>query len=247
MIPAPEDWTPSSQILSFLNGMTKPVRLCNLNSKMARIYFSSLFFFCICGHLSPSDAETSKYLKFSNQNETPVDKATNYATLKSGILDELPSARFTICSSIYISFFRGYQSFYNLLKNDHKTLWFSLLIESQDTTKGKYFSFISYYGGFIISNTGGELNLRPHDWSHACTTVDVESGHIMVAINGVLTHNTTITSNHFTNNLPTFFSKNLVIGLCQEKYPGTKTFNYQSEASVTNVNVFSVPMEKSKM
>ena len=69
----------------------------------------------------------------------------------------------------------------------------------------------------------------------------------MVAINGVLTHNRTITSNHFTNNLPTFFSKNLVIGLCQEKYPGTKTFNYQSEASVTNVNVFSVPMEKSKM
>ena len=204
----------------------------------------SLYFFLI---IQFSKAETSKYLQFSNQREAILDEATNYAILKSGTLNELPSSRFTICSSIYVAFFRGYQSFYTVRKNDHDTLWFSLNFENQYLTEGIYKSVIFYYGGSVFSNTDGQLRLKPHAWSHACTTVDVESGHVMVVINGILTHNMTINSKDFTDNVPTVFKRNLILGISQRKFPGTVNSNYQSEASVSNVNVFSVPLSMSKM
>ena len=67
---------------------------------MASLHYVSFCFLYICVFLPFSNAEQSKYLEFYNQKEPPVNEATNYATLKSGILDKLPSARFTICSSI---------------------------------------------------------------------------------------------------------------------------------------------------
>ena len=68
----------------------------------------------------------SKYLRFSNQKAATFTKATNYATLQSGGSDVISSKRFTLCGSIYIGFFRGYQAFYTVRKNDQRTLWFSV-------------------------------------------------------------------------------------------------------------------------
>ena len=124
---------------------------------------------------------------------------------------------------------------------------FFLSLFNQDTTEEVYRPDFSYFGGSVLSNTGGKLRLRPHAWSHACTTVNEESGHVTVVINGILTHNMTISSKDFTGNVPTVFQKHLVLGIYQYKYSGSPNVNSQSEASVTNVNVFSVPMNVSQM
>ena len=190
---------------------------------MTCLYYFSFCFFLICCQLSLLNSSlASKYLKFSYQNEPPIDEATNHAILNSEPLMELPSARFTICSSIFVAFFRGYQSFYTVWKSDQETLWFSLFFENQDTTQEIYKSIITYDGGSVYSKKGAEVTLKPHAWSHAFTTVDIQSGNIIVVINGILTHNTTINSRHYTDHVPTLFKNNLVLGVCQYKYPASE-------------------------
>ena len=196
---------------------------------------------------SYSDEVTSIYLKFSNQSEHFYEKAINFAILESADLNELSSSLFTICGSIYIGFYRDVQSFYAVRRNNGETLWFSLSIPNQDTTEEVYTPIIFYFGGSVTSNTGGKLRLRPHAWSHACTTVDVESGHVTVAINGIITHNTTISSKDFTGNVSTVFQNNLVLGVRQQNFAGSLSIDRQSETSVTNVDVFRVPMTFSQM
>ena len=98
----------------------------------------------------------------------------------------------------------------------------------------------------MYGNTIGNLRLRPHAWSHACTTVDMESGNVIVVINGILTHNATISSKDFTDNVQAVFQNNLLLGMYQRKYTGAANKNTQSEASATNVNVFSFPMNLSQ-
>ena len=208
-----------------------------------------LFFFLIlaCNLQFSSETETSKFFKFSNQEDPLLITATNFATLKSEDLGHLPESRFTICGSIYIGFYRSYQTFYTLRRNYQDKLWFSLTINNQNTAKELYTTVISYFGGSVFPNMGAKLRLRPHAWSHACTTVDVKSGHVVVVINGILTHNTTISSKDFTDNVPLVFQNKLVLGIRQEKFKGAPNSNRQSEASVTNVNVFSVPLNLSHM
>ena len=194
------------------------------------------------------DKVKSKYLQFSNQQlEALPEKATNFAILESEDLGELPLSIFTICGSIYIGFYRGKPTFYAVRRNDNNSLLFCLFIENQDTTEEVYTAGFTYFGGDVLSMTGGKLRLRPHAWSHACTTMDVVSGHVTVVINGILIINTTIISKDFTGNVPNIFQNNLVLGVRQTQYSGVLTNNYQSESSVTNVNVFSVPMNVSQM
>ena len=189
----------------------------------------------------------SKYLQFSNQSQPLSKIAISFATLESQDLGKLPSSTFTICGSIYIGFYRGVPTFYTVRRNDQKTLWFSLSIDNQDTAEEVYLPVFTYFGGIVMSNTGGKLVLRPHAWSHACTTVDMESGHVTVVINGILTHNMTISSKDFTANVPTVFQNNLVLGVQQFKFQGSPSVLKQSEASVTDVHVFSAPMNLSQM
>ena len=182
-----------------------------------------VFLFLPAVSLLPTHSEkvNYKYFKFSNQLEPLSIEATNFAILESGDLGELPSSTFTICGSIYIGFYQGRQTFYTLRRNDHKTLWFSLTIDSQDIAEEVYIPTIFYFDGGAPSNTGGKLKLRPHSWSHACSTVDVESSHVTVVINGILTFSKTIISNDFTGYVPTGFQKNLVLGIQQSEYSGT--------------------------
>ena len=189
----------------------------------------------------------SKYIKFSNQRETVLDEARNFATLQSGGSGVLPSNIFTICGSIYIGYFRSEQNFYTLRGNDQKILLISLNILHQDIAEERYDSTIYYFGGNILPNPGRKLRLRPHAWSYACTTMDVESNHMLVVINGILTHNTTITSINLTDNVPKMLQGNLIIGTIQTKFAGQPDVVTQSEASVTNVNIFSTSMNISQM
>ena len=209
---------------------------------LSRILY--LFFFL---ELSYCDRVKSKYIQFSNQIDPPLREATNFATLKSGDFGKFSYDRFTICGSIYIGFYRSYQTFYTVRRNRLQTLWFSLSIYNQDTTEEVYTSGFYYFDNVIYSNTGCKVTLRPHAWSHACTTVDVKSGHVIVVINGILTHNATISSTDFTYRGPTVFKNRLVLGVNQKKFPGQLNENWQSEASATNVNVFSVAMNPSQL
>ena len=93
------------------------------------------------------------YLKFSSQTGEKLEEAKNFAGLKSGTMSVLPSKEFTICSSIYIGFFRGVgtQTFYTLRRNDQKTLWFSLFLHSQDLASQNYNVMVSVYGASVFS------------------------------------------------------------------------------------------------
>ena len=204
-------------------------------------YLFNLFLLCLV-FVQPSTSSSveSTYLKFSTQKEAVLIEAKNFATLKSPDSGVLSSGTFSICGSIYIGFYRDCQAFYTLRKNDSETVWLSLSIYNQDTLEETYTLFLFYSGGAIFPNSS--VNLRPHAWSHACTTVDVESGQVLVVMNGIITHNTTINSKDFKNNMPTVFRNNLVLGITQMKPSGAPEFIKQSEASTSDVNVFSVPL-----
>ena len=85
------------------------------------------------------------------------------------------------------------------------------------------------------------LHLKPHAWTHACTTVDLDTGKVIVVVNGVVTHDMNISNNVFRDNVPIVFENNLLLGAYQSKYKGSPDVIGQSEGSATNVNIFSVP------
>ena len=124
-----------------------------------------------------SSSAEFNYLKFTNQEESVCTAATNFSTLESGGSGLSPNKIFTICGSIYIGYFRGYQSFYTLRKTGQETLWYSFSLYSQQISEVIYMPVIFYFGSSLFPNTGGKLRLRPHAWFHACTTLDTESGH----------------------------------------------------------------------
>ena len=182
------------------------------------------------------DASGIQFLEFSSQNETAIKAGQNYAILNEGS-SNLNATAFTICSSIKVSFFRGYQAFYTMRQNGTDNLWFSLTIHNQYLSG--YVVTFNYFGSDVFS--AAKLHLRPHGWSHACTSVD-SSGHVLVVINGVLTHNTTVGN---PENMKHGFKGNLMLGAAWFYY--TKLEPYQSEASVTNVNIFSDQLSLTKM
>ena len=214
---------------------------------MDYIWFALLILSAVDLQPSAADKGRSKHLQFSNHLEPLPEIATHFAILESQDVGELASRIFTMCGSIYIGFYRGYPTFYTVRRNGNDTLWFSLSLANQDTIEEVYTPYLTYFGGSVMSTTGGKMRLRPQAWSHACTTVDVDSGHVTVVINGILTYNTTISSKDFTGNVPIVFQNNLVLGVQQEKFIGSKSTNRQSETSVKNVNVFSDPMNVSQM
>ena len=182
----------------------------------------------------------SRSFKFSNQTEAVLKKATNYATLQSGPTKYLPSKKFTICASIYIGFFRSFQSFYTIRENLEDRLWFGLSAEYMNLEEGTYKPIITYFGGAWFSNTGNQLALRPHAWSHACTAVDGETGQVTVVINGVTTHDTKFRGEGLVlSDEPLTFEGKLFLGLYQYQSSQSSNNVQQSEASSSNVNIFS--------
>ena len=188
----------------------------------------------------------TKYLQFSNQKDKAVKLPVNFATLKGPKTGELPFNGFTICGSIFIGYFRGRQAFYTVRQNDHANIWFSLYIYKQDIKDQSYTPMISYQGGSMYRNTGVELRLRPHAWSHACTTIHRSSGQVAVVINGQMVHNFTL-NKEFLENSPSDLQKNLILGVSQYEWKGTTGESWQSEASVANINIFSGPHTVSTM
>ena len=178
-----------------------------------------------------------KYLQFADQEKNVIKKATNFASLTSEQDSHLLKTKFTICGSIYIGFHRGHQAFYTMRKNDNESLWFLLSLGEPNIDKHIWTIFLDYFGGTAVS-VGVKVRLRTHAWSHACTAVDAESGHVIVVINGIVTHDQTVEGLIYNETI--VFTSNLVLGVWQEKMATSPNVNHQSEASVSNVNIFSI-------
>ena len=195
----------------------------------------------LCSSAPPSVSSVrTKYFEFSTQKEKAVQLSVNFATLKSPVTGALPLNGFTICGSIRIGYFRYRQAFYTLRRDYHSDLWFSLYIYKQDLFDQTYKITFAYNGGSVYPNTEAELSLRPHAWSHACTTINRNSGRVTVVINGQLLINVTV-DKHVLENAPSNLQNSLVLGVRQYKTLGTPGKINQSEASVANLNIFSVP------
>ena len=212
--------------------------------------------FLLLLHLFPTTVKqvqcSIKYFKFADQAKPVLAGAENYAVLKEEPIftDESinkPSLdEFTICSSVYIGFFRGHQAFFTLRKNREHTLWFSLYINSQDLGSVSYTSIFAYFGNSKLSKSK-QLKLKPHNWSHACASLDRSSRRVFIVINGVLVHDHIVNVDIFWEHFPPVFEGNLLLGAAQWQYDLTNTETSQSEASVTNLNIFNGALKTSSL
>ena len=109
------------------------------------------------------------------------------------------------------------------------------MITEQDLHRGGY-----NYDVLLAFNSGGEfgnvdkLSLRPHAWSHACTSVD--GGKVTVVINGILTHEVVIQMDEFVEKSAVVLQNNLILGVGVTKFSGSTESTYHSEASISNLN-----------
>ena len=188
-----------------------------------------------------------QFLKFVNQSEGVLDKATNYATLGSGIKRSLPTTNFTICGSIFVEFFRTYTTFFVVRKSSDETLWFNLYLQGLYVSSESYLAYFHYHGGGYFPNTNSTLPLRPHSWSHACVAVNAATGQVMVVINGLVTHDIKVESRNFIVNEPFSFEKHILLGAHEYNFSASTSYFSQSEAAVSNVNIFSSSLSTQEM
>ena len=201
---------------------------------------------CLIASASAEIAVKTKYLRFSTQKENVIEAPLNFATLNSPVTGSLPLSGFTICGSIRIGYFRHRQAFYTIRRDDPLELWFSLHIFQQDISDQTYQPVFAYNGDEVYPNTGAKLGLRPHAWSYACTTINMNSRHVIVVINGQMLINITV-AKHVLENAPSDLQNSLVLGVSQYQSTGQKGKQFQSEASVANINLFSVPQSIATM
>ena len=93
---------------------------------------------------------------------------------------------------------------------------------------------------------GRRVDMKPHAWSHACTSVS-SSGHVVVVINGVITHGEQISNMNFMNKFPRSIKDSLVLGSAWKQFYSDNLEKFPSEASVTNVNIFSGKLSVGEM
>ena len=179
-----------------------------------------LIFLCL---FPLGSAQQTKYLQFSKQKGPVLDTATNYSTLSG---QSLKYVNFTLCGSIQINFFCGYQSFYTLSRNDKVNLLFTLMLRNENFDSQKYTSVFIYTSG---SSSSTRFDLRPHAWSHACTAVNGHSGHVTVFINGILVHKDVSKDFVFKENIDFPFS--LILGAVQGKSPSTFKWEHSKHKS----------------
>lgn len=181
--------------------------------------------------LLTTSAAQPTLLQFASQQEAALDRPTNLATLATAVAPSSSSQAFTICASIYVGFFRGHQAFYTMRRDGVEDLWFSLFLIQEDQPD------FNYLGGSEIPADVSGLGLRSHAWSHACTAVHGATGRVTVVMNSVPTHD----FNHdgFRVDVLPRFEGNVILGASQWQSSLNSSGGQQSEASVSNVNIFS--------
>ena len=102
--------------------------------------------------------------------------------------NELPN-QFTICASVFITYFKTPLGPFMLLKEDG-SLWFNFVfvIGGKDS---KHYQMYLYYDKKSYSN-GVLIPLLPHSWSHTCVSVNVKTKRIRVVFNELVVFDDTI-------------------------------------------------------
>ena len=205
-------------------------------TKMSSIFFSLALLPLTC---------STKIIQFSSQQEEYVQKSQHISILETTQEKPIPE-EFTLCSAIFIRYFRGQQSFFSLYKGDNRTLWFSLNVAYQNLEDDRYTVYFNMYGKGMNLKTN-TMKLRPFDWSFACISINQTNGDVTIVINGKLMLEEKITNEDFLSNPPSSFEENLVLGASTYQPKGAGLVSSHSEASVTSVNIHSVALSLARL
>ena len=160
----------------------------------------------------------------------------DYAVLAQDRKMDLPFS-FTICSSVHLNFMVSAIFFYQLYQEDGKP-WFNTFIQGyqRDTNKFQEKVELTYYKELSdIENTSNPMPIMPNSWYHGCTTLDTNTGHMKVVVNGHVIIDQII--KEFANS-GREKPKSLEGRLSLFKNFPTDIW-YQSRQRLTNLNVFS--------
>ena len=171
----------------------------------------------------------------------------SYAKLSSEHTKIPVDSKFTICASIFVGHHHRYQTFFSVRRNEDngKDLWFSLTIEELFFHEGFNIALYSSTASHFNRDVSQKIALRFFDWSHACMSLDANTGHTVVAVNGVITHDSIFKD--LCTKGPLIFHDRLFLGVREMQLGADSVDQAQSEALVTNVNIFADLMENSEM
>ena len=171
----------------------------------------------------------------------------SYAKLSSKHTRIPIDSNFTICASIFVGHHHRYQTFFSVRKNEEngKDLWFSLTVEELFFHEGYNIAIYSSTASHFNRDLSQKVALRFFDWSHACLSLDTKTGRTIVAVNGVITHDSIFKDLCIKG--PVIFHEKLFLGVREMQLGADSVDQAQSEALVTNVNIFADLMENSEM
>ena len=186
-------------------------------------------------------------LEFEDPKSSNDAAQLSYAKLSSEHTRNPMDRKFTICASIFIGHHHRYQTFFSVRKNEEngKDLWFSLTVEELFFNEGYNIALYSSTASHFNREVNQKIVLRFFDWSHACLSLDADTGHTVVAVNGVITHDSVFKD--LCTKGPLVFRDKLFLGLREMQLGADSVDQAQSEALVTNVNIFADLMENSEM
>ena len=169
----------------------------------------------------------------------PVDDGDKMK--KSILINEpgnyLPN-QFTICASVFITYFKTPLSPFMLLKEDG-SLWFNFVfvIGGKDS---KYYRMYLYYGKKSYSN-GVLVPLVPHTWSHTCLSVNIKTKRFRVVFNELVVFDDTI-GDVGTDDKPRTLGNRLIMNFVNQNGKIHPTLH-----STGNVNIYGKDLSIKKM
>ena len=173
------------------------------------------------------------YIEFPADRKIPdtkLEEQKHLAILVDEELETLPD-QFSICSSIYMGYYRDSMIFFTIVAPD-SLRWLNVNIHHDDVDFSKEVVWLNAKFSSIIGD--GFNPIRPWAWSHSCVGVDLIIKEITWMVNQVRMSNVTFNDTDFIESKPLSLHRKLAFG--DWYFPGRKVL--QSECSVTNVHVY---------
>ena len=182
--------------------------------------------------------ERNKYLQFPKDRVIPdrTEEPEHYAVLKCDPIGKLPE-QFSICGSIFIGYFRDIQMPIRIFKDDQSN-WFRIEIDEQNFATEKYSVWLVKGTSYV--ELSRNMTLNPWSWSHVCISLDTFTEQMIIVINGMVMMDDILTD--FGKYKPQTLERKIVYG----DYTGWARV-YQSESSLSNINVFSSKLTEADM
>jgi hypothetical protein len=196
-----------------------------------KVFPPLIFTFCM--------VNTVSYFDFGGNHES---SQPSYAVLGKDPNKDL-SPQFSICSSIFITFFKN-PAFFQISRDNGKN-WIQLTLNSQDLRTQTYSVSFIYNNMESILTFAGNISIRPRAWSHCCLSLDLEAKKLGLMVNGIslfdgkLDIKRKISEDKIKN-----LEGKLEIGSLQKLLT---TERVQSELFCSNLNVYSKILNSTEM